>query len=49
MRSAGVEPGEHLGNNDSYRALEASGDLVKTGATGTNVADLQVLIYRPHR
>ncbi len=47
MRGAGVDPEETLGNNDSYRALEASGDLVKTGATGTNVADLQVLIYVP--
>ncbi|MFN3145733.1 MAG: MOFRL family protein [Paracoccaceae bacterium] len=33
-----------LDTNDSYRALEAAGDLLMTGPTGTNVADLQVLI-----
>lgn len=32
-----------LENNDSYVALAAAGDLVKIPATGTNVADLQVL------
>lgn len=33
-----------LENNDSYEALRISGDLIFTGATGTNVADLQLLI-----
>ena len=33
-----------LDANDSYHGLKASGDLVNTGGTGTNVADLQVLI-----
>ncbi len=36
-----------LHNNDSYAALEMAGDLLLTGATGTNVADLGVLIRRP--
>ena len=44
MRSAGVSPQEMVDSNDSYHALQASGDLLMTGATGTNVADLQVLI-----
>ncbi|SLN33597.1 Putative hydroxypyruvate reductase [Pseudoruegeria aquimaris] len=44
MRAAGVEPQARLDDNDSYHALQASGDLLMTGATGTNVADLQVLI-----
>ena len=36
---------DHLfADNDSNRALAASGDLLMTGGTGTNVADLQVLI-----
>lgn len=35
---------EYLARNDSYTFLEASGDLLITGATGTNVADLQVLL-----
>ena len=33
-----------LANNDSYAALAEAGDLLVTGATGTNVADLGVLI-----
>ncbi len=33
-----------LNNNDSYSALKSSQDLIDTGATGTNVADLQVLL-----
>lgn len=33
-----------LANNDSYAALARAGDLLITGATGTNVADLGVLI-----
>ena len=33
-----------LANNDSYLALEEAGDLLITGATGTNVADLGVMI-----
>ncbi len=33
-----------LENNDAYHALEACGGLIKTGATGTNVNDLSVLL-----
>jgi hydroxypyruvate reductase len=33
-----------LANNDSYRFFDALGDLIKTGATGTNVADVQVIL-----
>lgn len=33
-----------LANNDSYHALEIAGDLLMTGATGTNVADIQIFI-----
>ena len=44
MRAAGVDPEMALRDNDSYHALQAAGDLLITGATGTNVADLQVLI-----
>lgn len=38
---------EMLKNNDSYSALKQSQDLVMTGATGTNVADLQILLLQP--
>ncbi len=44
MRAAGADPAALLANHDSYHALAASGDLLRTGPTGTNVADLQVLI-----
>ena len=36
-----------LDNNDSYHALANSQDLIITGATGTNVADLLVLLIHP--
>jgi len=47
MTQAGVNPIELLENNDSYTALKTSDDLVITGATGTNVADLQILLIQP--
>ncbi|WP_374088594.1 glycerate kinase [Methylomicrobium lacus] len=47
MRAEGVDPDARLANNDSYHALQASGDLLITGATGTNVADLQILLLYP--
>ena len=46
MRETGIDPRAHLENNDAFHALQASGDLLMTGATGTNVADLQVFIAR---
>jgi hydroxypyruvate reductase len=33
-----------LSNNDSYNALKAANALLITGPTGTNVADLGILI-----
>lgn len=44
MRATGHEPAAMLATNDSNPALAASHDLLMTGPTGTNVADLQVLI-----
>jgi len=35
-----------LANNDSYAALAQAGDLLMTDATGTNVADLGVMMRR---
>jgi hydroxypyruvate reductase len=40
MRERGIDPGEYLEQNNSYKALEEAGDLIVTGPTGTNVADL---------
>lgn len=44
MRNAGVDPVAALEDNDSYRALDAGGALLLTGATGTNVADTAVFL-----
>ena len=41
---AGGDVNALLDNNDSYAALDMAGDLLMTDATGTNVADLGVLI-----
>lgn len=46
MEAAGISPQARLENNDAYAALGASGDLLMTGGTGTNVADVQVFIRR---
>ncbi len=46
MRESDVDPITYLKNNDSYRALYASGDLIITGPTGTNVNDLMVVLCR---
>ena len=39
----GPEAQALLENNDSYAALSRAGDLLQMPATGTNVADLQIL------
>ncbi|MFO7881925.1 MAG: glycerate kinase [Kosmotogaceae bacterium] len=39
-----VNPVDELKKSNSYNALEKSGDLVKTGPTGTNVNDLILII-----
>ena len=43
MRAAGLDVADHLARNDAYPALDAAGDLIRMGGTGTNVADLQIL------
>jgi len=40
----GLDAGAFLRNNDSYHYFEAIGDLIKTGPTGTNVADIQLIL-----
>lgn len=42
----GLNAAESLANNDSYRFFKTTGDLIQTGPTGTNVADIQVLLVR---
>jgi hydroxypyruvate reductase len=41
---AGILPAAFLEGNDSYSFFRTLGDLIETGATGTNVGDLQVLL-----
>ena len=43
-KRAGLDPRQALANNDSYTFLEATGDLLLTGPTSTNVADLQIFL-----
>jgi hydroxypyruvate reductase len=47
IRAVGGDPAALLANNDSHRALFLAGDLLVSGATGTNVADVQVLLMGP--
>jgi hydroxypyruvate reductase len=42
----GLDPAKYLANNDSYTFFKALGDLVKTGPTGTNVMDIEILLAR---
>lgn len=42
MRAAGIDPENALMRADAARALAASGDLIRTGPTGTNVMDLML-------
>ena len=44
IRAAGLDPAAALLENDSYRALDAAGALLRTGATGTNVNDLLFIL-----
>ena len=43
-RARGVDPEAALAAHDSYHALEAADALLRTGATGTNVGDVQLLL-----
>lgn len=47
IKATGQDVTTLLANNDSYAALAAAGDLLMTRATGTNVADVQVLLIAP--
>ena len=43
-RQIGLNVQAYLDNNDSYTFFEKLGDLIKTGPTGTNVADVIVAL-----
>lgn len=44
LRAGGVDAAAALDDNDSGPALEASGDAIRTGPTGTNVCDVVVVL-----
>lgn len=44
LASQGIRIDDVLRENDSYRALERCGGLIRTGPTGTNVNDLSVVL-----
>jgi len=43
-RLRGVDPRQYLKKNDSYHFFEATGDLLTTGPTMTNVMDIRIII-----
>jgi hydroxypyruvate reductase len=43
-RELGQDPSDALSRNDSYRVFERLGDLIMTGPTGTNVADVVIAL-----
>jgi len=43
-RGRGLDPAAYLSNNDSYHFFEATGDLLMTGPTMTNVMDLRIFL-----
>lgn len=46
LKQKGIDIYKVLQDNDAYHALQASGGLIKTGPTGTNVNDVAVLLLR---
>ena len=40
----GLYPQAHLNDNNAYAFFDTLGDLIRTGPTGTNVGDLQILL-----
>ncbi len=44
IRRAGIDPEAALHDNDSHAALKASGDLLQTGPTRTNIADACIVL-----
>jgi hydroxypyruvate reductase/glycerate 2-kinase len=45
-RRLGLDPATFLVRHDAYHFFAATGDLLKTGLTGTNVMDVRVILIR---
>ncbi|NIP30773.1 MAG: DUF4147 domain-containing protein [Candidatus Dadabacteria bacterium] len=43
-RKIDVSARDHLANNNSYSFFEKTGELIKTGSTGTNVMDIGIVL-----
>ncbi|NLC33264.1 MAG: glycerate kinase, partial [Clostridiales bacterium] len=46
LRAEGLDIFKILENNNAYPALQKVGGLIMTGATGTNVNDVSVLLIK---
>jgi hydroxypyruvate reductase/glycerate 2-kinase len=42
----GLDPGAFLARNDAYHLFAATGDLLRSGLTGTNVMDVRVILLQ---
>ena len=40
----GLQPGDFLRRHDAYSFFDATGGLIRTGLTGTNVMDIRVIL-----
>jgi glycerate-2-kinase len=49
LRATGIDPQNALADNDSGTALEAVGDAIRTGPSGTNVCDVTIVLTGPHQ
>lgn len=47
LSAVGLSVEDILSDNDAYHGLEAAGDLIITGPTGTNVNDVALALIRP--
>jgi glycerate 2-kinase len=47
MKSLGLDPKTYLANNDASAFFAATGDLLLTGPTLTNVNDIRVILIDP--
>src|SRR4051812_35571035 len=47
MKSLGLDPAAYLANNDATAFFTATGDLLQTGPTLTNVNDVRVILVDP--
>jgi glycerate-2-kinase len=45
--ASGLDARDHLARNDAHPFLRATGDLLVTGPTGTNVCDVVLVLVQP--